>query len=128
MVQDSEQILLGCTTLLFAVTSPFVGHSTFMAIFSAHRIVEQASYPHPEGNHNSSSNRHRFQNNRGTSISMTYTNGKCMSKIISTDQNRCLIGKYRNESRIILTILRIAVVIRTTIVALVKFFSSHNCQ
>ena len=86
-------LLLVCTMLLFAVTVALAGHSTRMAIFSALRMVAQATSPLPEGNNYSSSNRRRYDNSRGTSISIKHRNGKCMSNMNSNSKNWCLIGK-----------------------------------
>jgi len=74
MYSAYHYFLLVCTTLLFAFTATFAGDSSRMAIFSALRTVVQATSPLPDGKVYSNSNRRRYDNSRGTSISIRHGN------------------------------------------------------
>ena len=94
MYSAYRYLLLVCTMLLFAFTVTLAGHSTRMAIFSALRTVVQATSPLPDGKVYSNSDSRRYDNSRGTSISIKHRNGKCMSNMNSNSKNCCLLGMY----------------------------------
>ena len=79
--------------LLLAVNVALAGHSTRREIFSALRMVAEATSPLLEGNSYGSSNRRRYDNSRGTSIYIKHRTGQCVSNMNSSSKICCLIGK-----------------------------------